>query len=126
VTDTQVSFTPAAEDLAKAGLVTVQTVTADGTISGAGTLHVSDLAITEDTLGNVTANADVQTQLHVTGGQSPYVWEAAGLPKGLKIDEKNALISGKTAQAGTQDVSVTVTDKNGAQARKSYKLTVSP
>jgi hypothetical protein len=63
-------------------------------------------------------------QLHATGGQPPYTWDAAGLPKNLLMDPKSGLITGTVAQAGAHDVTITVTDKAGAKVSQSYKLTV--
>jgi DNA-binding beta-propeller fold protein YncE len=57
------------------------------------------------------------------GGGSPYTWTAAGLPAGLSIDPASGVISGYPTDAGTSQVTVTVTAALGT-ASKRFSLTI--
>jgi len=70
-----------------------------------------------------------------SGGRAPFTWQASGLPHGMflrqNVDEKlywlnpvDADISGIPVEAGTFDVTVTVTDADGARTTNTFPLNV--
>ncbi len=58
------------------------------------------------------------------GGTAPYIWTAAGMPAGLHIDPFSGEISGTPDDAGTFNVTVTVTGGNGKTGQKEFPLTI--
>jgi hypothetical protein len=65
----------------------------------------------------------VDVQLDAIGGEPPYAWGASGLPAGLQM-QRDGRITGNTSLAGTFDVTLTVTDKNGLTGSADYPLQV--
>jgi hypothetical protein len=65
------------------------------------------------------------TPVTASGGTSPYVWSASGLPAGLVISSSTGTISGTPTTAGTYPVTVSVTDAAGGSASQAISMTVS-
>jgi prepilin-type N-terminal cleavage/methylation domain-containing protein len=59
-----------------------------------------------------------------SGGTTPRMFSATGLPAGLTIGASTGTISGTPSTAGTYSVVVTVTDNAGATATRNYTVTV--
>ena len=62
--------------------------------------------------------------LEQTGGADPVTWTADGLPSGLTLAPATGVISGAPTQAGSSQVTVTVTDANDAGATASFTIDV--
>ena len=82
------------------------------------------LAVTNPGTQNATAGTAIAPlTLAASGGQTPYRWEASGLPAGLEISAQG-VITGTPARAGTSTVTVTVTDATGATAGAAFGFQV--
>ncbi|NKB84608.1 hypothetical protein HED51_21800 [Ochrobactrum grignonense] len=81
------------------------------------------IAIAPETLPAGKVNlAYTETTLSASGGTAPYTFEASGLPEGLsRTGDK---ITGMPIKAGSFDVTVTATDKEGYTGDKTYTLVV--
>lgn len=80
------------------------------------------------TLGGSLPNGQVGvgyvSSVQVSGGVAPYVWAAQGLPAGLSL--RDGTVSGTPSAAGTSNVVITATDKNGAVGRLSQAVNILP
>ena len=86
-------------------------------------VRISDPA----TLPNWTINRDYPgTAIIGTGGVTPFVWSATGLPNGLAINPGTGVISGTPSATGTFNVVVTVVDALGATDTQGYTVTINP
>jgi prepilin-type N-terminal cleavage/methylation domain-containing protein len=63
--------------------------------------------------------------LAATGGITPYVWSATGLPPGVSLNGSSGVISGTPSTSGAYAVTTKVTDTAGATVTKSTTWTVS-
>jgi hypothetical protein len=108
---------------------TIQLVSKSGGQSKPLTLHVSDLALTTQNLPNVTVGAAYgPVQMAATGGTGAgtYKWVATGLPKGIALNRDSGELGGQ-AEPNTQGVFhvvVVVQDADGANASRTFPLTV--
>ncbi|MCU1503809.1 MAG: hypothetical protein JWM12_3163, partial [Ilumatobacteraceae bacterium] len=59
-----------------------------------------------------------------SGGTTPYLWSATGMPSGISIAASSGVVSGAPTLSGTFTAVVTVTDAVGATATKSYTVTI--
>ncbi len=101
---------------------TPQTVTMAATVSvGAPALQISSTTLPSATVGTLFL-----ALLAATGGTPPYQWSAAtgSLPAGLTLDAASGQITGTPTQAGTDSLSLQVTDANSAAASATVPLTV--
>ena len=89
------------------------------------TLYVSDLRITTTDLPAGQVGHTYTAQLTAVGGAAPFSWSADGLPGGLTCSATGTL-AGQPAAAATVQVSITVTDRDGAPVVKSLPLTIDP
>jgi hypothetical protein len=125
VTDKQVKVKLTADDVKAGGAIKVAVVSSDGAVSSIATMHVTDLEITSASPLTATAAADVNQTLTASAGTTPYTWSLANAPAWLKIDAKTGALTSKPPAAGVvKDVSVTVTDKDGASVSKKFDLNV--
>ena len=63
--------------------------------------------------------------LGAAGGSGPYTWSGGSLPGGLSVDSSSGTISGAPQQSGPfNQVSLCVSDQTGAQACKTFSVTV--
>ncbi len=92
----------------------------------AGLLALSSLQITTTSLPAGTTGQPYSAQLAVSGGGSPYYWNASGLPPILTIST-SGLISGTltNGSAGTYTVLVSVSDQFESFAQATLTLRVS-
>lgn len=58
----------------------------------------------------------------LTGGKSPFLWSASGLPPGMVINPSNGSISGTPTVAGNSTATITATDSNGKPTSGSYNF----
>jgi hypothetical protein len=67
-------------------------------------------------------------KLAATGGVLPKTWKKASgsLPKGLRLDRKLGIVSGKPKKAGRYRVVFEVTDTLGVKSKRSFKITIAP
>jgi hypothetical protein len=79
------------------------------------------LVITTNTLNNGTVGTPYSASIAASGGISPLTFSATGLPAGLSISTAGA-ITGTTLIAGPATIVVTVNDKGGASASKSFAV----
>ena len=65
--------------------------------------------------------------LHVSGGTSPFNWTVTTgtLPAGLALNSSGQ-ISGTPTTAGTSNITIQVTDFNGAVVSKAFSLKIDP
>lgn len=84
-------------------------------------------AITTTSLSSGVVGLVYSQQLDRTGGTAPIVWsQSGGLPPGLQFDTATGVLSGTPTNAGSYDISFTVTDATGKAISKSLNLTVYP
>ena len=82
--------------------------------------------VTTSPLPNGTVNVAYSTTMSASGGTTPYTWAvtAGTLPTGLSLSSAG-VISGTPTVAGTQTVTIQVTDNVAATASGSFSITVS-
>jgi uncharacterized protein (TIGR03437 family) len=86
----------------------------DGSVTVSTTLSLTvgygPLQITgSGTLGGFAPGASISGALTATGGQTPYIWSATGLPAGFNLNAASGTFSG-VAAPGSYSVTVKVTD----------------
>ena len=96
-------------------------MTVDTMASGAWAAHtlavVADLAVTSKSLLAGRVGTPYGVAALAEGGMMPYSWQASGLPAGLSIDPVSGEISGIPSKAGTTQVTLTVSDGFGIEAK---------
>ena len=93
--------------------ITDATTPSNQSVSKQFTLTVGSataLSITSSSLPAGMVGAAYSAVVTATGGITPYLWSASGLPTGLSIDASSGTISGTAGSAGSSTVTVTVTD----------------
>ncbi|RKQ41422.1 Ig-like domain-containing protein [Enterobacter sp. R1(2018)] len=90
------------------------------------TVSAPQLAITPaaGVLPKATSGVHWSQNLTVSGGASPYVWRASGLPAGLSLNGTTGVLSGTPDTAGNFVFQIAVTDAHGATGTVSYSLDV--
>lgn len=85
------------------------------------------LSITTTALPKAPVGSPYDQALTATGGTSPYTWSVTGgsLPPGLSLSTSGE-VTGTPPTAGTQDVTVQVTDSSGLSASQAMAVTVVP
>jgi large repetitive protein len=103
------------------------TDSANGSASKQFTLLVQPAALTVTTasLPNGQVGVAYSAQLAATGGTPPYTWAASGLPAGITATIAGVL-SGTPTASGSFNIAATVTDSAGAQASKTFPITIAP
>ncbi|MFK7698670.1 autotransporter domain-containing protein [Pseudomonas caspiana] len=71
-----------------------------------------------------TVGASYAQALSVSGGTSPYRFNATGLPSGLNIDASSGTISGIPSNAGPATFTVQITDASSATLNVTYNLSI--
>jgi hypothetical protein len=92
-------------------------------------ITIQTLAITTTALPNATAGTSYSYQLTASGGTAPLTWSVPAMPRGLSLST-SGLISGTPSNAGTNGLTITVTDSSSpqqsAQAILSLTILVQP
>src|ERR1035437_10110294 len=93
-------------------------ITALATKSHGARRNSHPLAITTTSLPGGTVGIAYSTRISATGGTTPYIYSASGLPSGLSINGSTGTISGTPAQSsvGTSTVAIKVTDATSPTA----------
>ncbi len=106
------------------------TSVADPTKSAAASVTVTPpppppLSITTTSLSGATAGTSYSNTLGATGGTAPYSWtlSTGTLPAGITMQSAGSL-SGTTAQTGSFNISVEVTDSSSPKLTSSQSLTL--
>ena len=73
---------------------------------------------------SATARAGYSFALTAVNGAQPYVWDATGLPSGLRLDATSGELFDVPNAAGTFTFDVRVTGADGVSAQKTFTLTV--
>ncbi|BAQ75352.1 cell surface receptor IPT/TIG domain-containing protein [Pseudomonas sp. Os17] len=125
---TSITYTPIA-GYSGSDSFTYTATNAGGTSSPATvTLTVSapSLVLTPASLGAGTAGSAYSATLSATGGTAPYTYAitSGSLPAGLSLNTASGLISGTPTTSGSSNLSITVTDANGATGSQTYTLTI--
>ena len=124
-----ISGTPSA---ASSGTVTItatdSTTPTHQTATVQLTLTISpQLSIATTSLPTGPAGSSYSVTVMATGGTSPYVWSATGLPTGFAINSSTGVISGNPTATSSSTVNITVTDATSPThqtASKSLTLTI--
>ncbi|HEY2018515.1 MAG TPA: putative Ig domain-containing protein, partial [Bryobacteraceae bacterium] len=111
--------------IASPGTASVSVVSADGVSTGSLPFTIfPGLVITTASLPPGNVGTPYSTTLTASGGTTPYLWAATGLPAGLLLNTGTGAITGIPTTAGSSTVSVTVTDSNGLTAAARFPLTI--
>lgn len=90
-------------------------------------INASPVTIGPDTLATGTVGAPYSQLMQASGGVSPFLWSASGLPAPLTINSATGAITGTPAAAGTSPVTITVSDSSNPRqtVNRAYQLTIS-
>ena len=85
-------------------------------------------AVTTVLLSDGTVNLAYSQTLTSTGGTSPIAWSITlgTLPAGIALNSSTGVISGTPTASGTSNITVRVTDGNGAYAEGALSITIYP
>ena len=64
------------------------------------------------------------TTITASGGTTPYVWTATGVPAGMTLNSSTGVLSGTPTTYGSFIVDVVVKDVNGISTTRSYTVTI--
>ncbi|MHA7199128.1 putative Ig domain-containing protein, partial [Arthrobacter alkaliphilus] len=86
------------------------------------------LTITTTSLPAATAGTAYRATLSDAGGTGPYTWTitTGTLPPGLTLEPTNGTITGIPTQAGTSNLTITVTDNHNSTTALTTTLTTQP
>jgi len=125
---TSISYTPAA-GFSGADSFTYTATNASGTSSPATvsiTVSAPTLTITPTTLPNGTQSTAYSQTLTTSAGTAPYSYRitSGSLPAGLSLNTSSGVFSGTPTAGGAFNLTITVTDANGATGSQPYSLQV--
>ncbi|WP_225214312.1 putative Ig domain-containing protein [Comamonas avium] len=125
---TSISYTPAA-GFSGADSFTYTATNASGTSSPATvsiTVSAPTLTITPTTLPNGTQSTAYSQTLTTSAGTAPYSYRitSGNLPAGLSLNTSSGVFSGTPTAGGAFNLTITVTDANGATGSQPYSLQV--
>lgn len=89
------------------------------------------LVLSPSDLPEAYAGGDYSVTFTVSSGQAPYTWDIQGMPANCQFiegaDSSHKILQGvfTTAQIGSHQVTVAVSDSSGREVSKSYSLVVS-
>ncbi|MBD9402357.1 autotransporter domain-containing protein [Comamonas sp. CMM02] len=125
---TSISYTPAA-GFSGVDSFTYTATNASGTSSPATvsiTVSAPTLTITPTTLPNGTQSTAYSQTLTTSAGTAPYSYRitSGNLPAGLSLNTSSGVFSGTPTAGGAFNLTITVTDANGATGSQPYSLQV--
>lgn len=121
------SFSGTPTNVAGSAVTVTVTDSAGNTASKSYTLTVGLAALTVAVSGPVpaaTVGSSFSLGFTASGGATPYIFSATGLPAGLAISAGFGTITGTPTAPGSSNVTVIVTDGTGATASTSVTITV--
>jgi uncharacterized protein YhjY with autotransporter beta-barrel domain len=126
---TNITYTPTA-GFSGSDSFTYTATNASGTSSPATvTITVSppSISLNPATLSNGTVGTSYSATFAASGGTAPYTYAitTGALPEGLSQNAASGLISGTPSTAGTTELTITVTDANGATGLQNFSITIS-
>jgi hypothetical protein len=110
--------------LANPGTIPVTVQSLNLTSNSLNFTIASTLQITSSSLPSASVGTAYSTTLTATGGLTPYIWSATGMPGGLSLNASTGAIGGTPQTSGTSIVSVSVTDQSGQNATVRFPLTI--
>ncbi|MFM0198579.1 putative Ig domain-containing protein [Paraburkholderia fungorum] len=125
---TSITYTPTA-GYSGSDSFTYNATNATGTSSTATvtiTVSAPTLALTPaaGALANGTVGTAYSQTVSASGGTSPYIYAATGLPAGLIINTSTGTISGTPTASGNYTPTITATDSHGATGSASYTIAI--
>ncbi len=95
------------------------------TMNSSKTGSAAKLTITTSTLPGATVGTAYSSTVAASGGTTPYMFSATGLPGGLTINGSTGAITGTPAQSAVGTASVVVTATDTSLPQQSAKATLS-
>lgn len=85
------------------------------------------LGIATDVLKKAVQNQEYDVTILAAGGAEPYTFEVVGsLPGGLELEASTGRLHGTTAETGSKNITIKVTDSKQRSAQKQLTLQIAP
>ncbi|MBR7627542.1 tandem-95 repeat protein [Aeromonas popoffii] len=125
---TSITYSPTA-GFSGADSFTYTATNASGTSSPATvtiTVSAPSITLSPGSLSNGSVGTGYSATLSVSSGAAPYSYSISNgsLPEGLSLNSASGLVSGTPSTTGTSNLTITVTDANGASCSQAYSITI--